>query len=152
MADTSRTINLTKPLLRATVLSLWSAVIQSLLYDMIRDAIVAALQPVQRIPDVFEDEDTGLDDTYIYPDEQSDSSYIEQNTYQTFDGPSDYIGEQASFDFTSSTNSQGAPNAHINFDQDDAATEEHIHPVPTYLQDLVKMSLKNCLIWIQKLK
>jgi len=113
---------------------------EDLLYDMIRDAIVAALQPVQRIPDVFEDEDTSLDDTYIYPDEQSDSSYIEQNTYQTFDGPSDYIGEQASFDFTSSTNSRGAPNARINFDQDDAATEEHIHPVPTYLQDLVQVA------------
>ncbi|RPA61290.1 DNA mismatch repair endonuclease MutL [Aerococcus agrisoli] len=113
---------------------------EDLLYDMIRDAIMAALQPVQRIPDVFEDENRGDDETYIYPDERDADDYSEKNTYPTFDTASDYIGEQASLDFTSPANGQGTPDATTTFDQEEDDTEGHIHPVPSYLQDLVQVA------------
>jgi DNA mismatch repair protein MutL len=116
------------------------------LYDMIKAGIADALAPVQRIPDVFADEDDHQSDARPIADhsanlDQSDGSRPSgQNDYPPLSQPTTYLGEQATFDFSNHQTDQQSFSQQDDggyFAEESRSTNEDKQPVPvpTYLRD-----------------
>ena len=116
------------------------------LYDMIKTAIIDALAPVQRIPDVYADGE-GDDGQSVNNSDSFASQSSGQNNYRPLSQPTTYLGEQASLDFSASQSRHGS-NSQQNdtspfsgngfskiFDEDVHEEVKQSVQVPTYLWD-----------------
>lgn len=120
------------------------------LYEMIKASIIKALAPVQRIPDVFADEDEdslelAVENRQVRTDTTSSSQtdgleQNQQNHYRPLNQPTTYLGEQSSFDFNVSQTNQhtihqpGEGNASSKENKGINEGEQPIQ-VPSYLRD-----------------
>lgn len=113
------------------------------LYDMIKTAIIDALAPVQRIPDVYADGE-GDDGQSANNSDSTASTSSGQSNYRTLSQPTTYLGEQATLDFSASHGSNSQQDATSAFSGNDFSNvfEEDVNEevkqsvqVPTYLRD-----------------
>lgn len=113
------------------------------LYDMIKTAIIDALAPVQRIPDVYADGE-GDDGQSANNSDSIDSTSSGQSNYRTLSQPTTYLGEQATLDFSASHGSNSQQDATSAFSGNGFSNvfEEDVNEevkqsvqVPTYLRD-----------------
>ena len=113
------------------------------LYDMIKTAIIDALAPVQRIPDVYADGE-GDDGQSANNSDSTASTSSGQSNYRTLSQPTTYLGEQATLDFSASHGSNSQQDATSAFSGNGFSNvfEEDVNEevkqsvqVPTYLRD-----------------
>lgn len=109
---------------------------EDMLYEMIREAIINALAPVQRIPDVYADAYQDSGHHQLNPS-QSRFSANDGEDYQTFQATPDFVGEQASLDFNqrSSVNTFDSQLANDHPFSPEAVEGSKPVEVPTYLAE-----------------